>query len=117
MNDEPFIVPCSSFIVSSLARRKGLLLNSSYVSNEIQNPIRVSPLVVVPRQDLVHVRIHGTREGGIDDRRVRVAVEVARYELFIGVAEDVAQIAFGCIAEDLIDLVHVRRFLGGKGQI
>src|SRR5688572_20461354 len=45
---------------------------------QIYAAARVAPLVVVPRQHFHEVAVHDLGVGRIDDRRVRVALEVDR---------------------------------------
>ena len=57
--------------------------------HEVDEAVRVAPLVVVPAEHLDHLaRGHGVR--GREDARRRVADDVGRHELFLGVLEHAA---------------------------
>ena len=83
-------------------------LHLRHVGDQIEDAVRVSPLVVVPRQDLVHVRVDRARERRVEDRGVRVAVEVDGDELLVAVRQDVLQRSVRRVAQDLVDLVRAR---------
>src|SRR5262249_18578050 len=88
--------PCSSGTLRS-ARRKTRLparLSRSIESfvklerlgdepDQVPHAAGVPPLVVVPRQDLHHVAVDQRRGRQVDDRRVRVAVEIDGDELLV----------------------------------
>src|SRR6516164_4716304 len=81
----------------ALFRRGGVLLTTDHwqllqplagnVVNQIAHPARVSPLVVVPRDDLHHVAIDDARQPRIDNRRMWIALEVTGDQLFLGIAK------------------------------
>ena len=71
---------------------------------QIDAAVRVAPLVVVPRQHLHEVAVHHLGVRRVDDRRVRVALEVDRHELFVGVGEDALERAVGRFLERGVDL-------------
>src|SRR6266446_8672974 len=50
-------------------------------AKQVHTAARVSPLVVVPGQHFHEIAVHDLRIGGIDDRRMRVALEVDGDEL------------------------------------
>ena len=56
--------------------------------DEVDEAVRVAPLVVVPRDDLDLRAVDDGRETGVEDRRERGAHDVARHERLLAVAED-----------------------------
>ena len=60
---------------------------------ELDEPVRVSPLVVVPRDDLQLRSVHDGRERRIEDRRVRGLDDVGRDERLLAVAQNAGELA------------------------
>jgi len=50
-------------------------------AKQINTATRVAPLVVVPGEDFDEIAVHHLRVGCVDDRRMRVALEIDRHEL------------------------------------
>src|SRR5262245_22718906 len=93
-----------SFMSSAKASRYNSALRDNSVClqplrhqqpKQIDAAVRIPPLVVVPRQNLDEISVHHLRVRRVDDRRVRVALEIDRYELLGGVLEILLQRAFG----------------------
>lgn len=57
-------------------------------TDEVNNTARVTPLVVVPADELDEVGVKGDTSLGIEDGAVGVAVQVAGDNLVLGVAHD-----------------------------
>ena len=72
---------------SALLPRLGSLHRSAALEllDEIDDPGRVAPLVVVPRHDLDHRAVHHHRQLRVDDRRRRVLDDVRGDDLVLGV--------------------------------
>src|SRR5262245_6683593 len=69
--------------------RPWVLQGLAHVEDEVADPARVAPLVVVPGEDLDQVALDERGRGAVHDRRVRVAVEVRRDQLLVGEGQDV----------------------------
>src|ERR1700681_372633 len=63
--------------------------------NQIPAAARISPFIVVPGQYFRAVRAHNARVTGIDDGRMRVALEISGNQLLFRVFEDILHGAFG----------------------
>src|SRR5207244_3640742 len=73
--------------------------------DQIDHPTRVSPLVVIPGDDLYQVAVRH-RQAGVEDRAVRAADDVAGDDRIRGVLEDAGHRApVRCGLERLVDLV------------
>src|SRR5262245_55258620 len=57
------------------------------LSQEIDAAVRIAPLVVVPREDLHEIAVHHLGVRHVDDRGVRVALEIDRHQLFFRAVE------------------------------
>src|SRR6185369_3286591 len=81
-----------SFIdsLATKSTKRKLKTFGSDVFNEIPNAARVAPLVVVPRKHFQHRPADDFRVFSIDDRRVRIALEVDRYERLFREVENAA---------------------------
>ena len=60
------------------------------VDQEVDHPVGVAPLVVVPAEHLDELA-HAHREPGVEDARVRVVDDVAGHDRVLGVADDSLQ--------------------------
>ena len=65
----------------------------------------------------MHVRADRARERRVDDRRMRVVIEVDRYQLLIGIVEDSFEPAVRGVAEDLVDLLGAGALVGLERQV
>jgi hypothetical protein len=63
-------------------------VNLSNVGEEVENTSAVTPLVVIPGDELDEVRVQGDTGLGIEDGRVVVAVHVGGDDLVLSVAKD-----------------------------
>jgi len=71
-------------------RRRTLLgtgINLCDVAEEIQDTAGVTPLVVVPRNQLDEVCVQGDTCLGVEDGRVGVADQISGHELVLGVCQ------------------------------
>src|SRR5690606_17529552 len=76
------------------------------VLGQVDQAVRVAPLVVVPAGDL-HQVAADVRQLRVEDRRVRVELDVARDDRVLGVLQDALQTTAGCsLAVRGVDLVH-----------
>src|SRR5665213_4545183 len=76
-----------------------------------------APLVVIPRHHAHQRAVHHLGLIHVEDRRVRVVVEVDRDIGRIGVAENALELLFGCALDRAVDLVLGRRLLGDEFEI
>ena len=81
------------------------------VDEEIADTARVAPLVVVPSDELDEVLVERNASLGIEDRGGRVAGEVSRDNLLLGVRHDASHGASGGLLDGSLDLVVRRRLL------
>jgi hypothetical protein len=63
-------------------------INLGNIGQEVEDAAAVAPLVVVPADKLDEVLVQRDAGLSIEDRRGRVAVEVARDNLVLGVGEN-----------------------------
>jgi hypothetical protein len=73
--------------------------------SEVDDPLRVPPLVVVPGDDLDHVVPHDHGERGVDCGGDVGAPEVDGDERLVADIEDALELAGGAVAERLVDLL------------
>src|SRR5687768_6589511 len=79
--------------------------------SELDHAVREAPLVVVPAEDLREVLALNLRDGGVEDRRVRIADEVARDERLVAVKEDALEGAVRRALHRRVDRVLRERLL------
>src|SRR5580765_8716472 len=68
--------------MESLAIAAALQAFLDHQPEQVDAAVRVAPLVVVPRENFHEVAVHHLRVRGVDDRRMRVALEIDRHQLF-----------------------------------
>src|SRR5438067_10656749 len=73
--------------------------------DQVGDPAAVAPLVVVPGHHLDHVTADRHRQRTVDDRRGRVALEVARHQRLLREGEDALEGTLGRLAQRRVDLV------------
>jgi hypothetical protein len=73
--------------------------------SEVDDPLRVPPLVVVPGDDLDHVVPHDHGERGVDCGGDVGAPEVDGDERLVADIEDALELGGGAVAERLVDLL------------
>src|SRR5271155_5647351 len=64
-------------------------------SGDIREPVRVAPFVVVPRKYLDHPLADDLGQGRVENRRMRIAVEIDRDQRRLGVSDNALERAFG----------------------
>lgn len=79
--------------------------NECGLTDEVNDTAGVTPLVVVPGDELDEVRVEGDTGLGIEDGGVVVTVEVGGDNLVLGVAEDALELTLGGGLENLLNLV------------
>src|SRR5580765_5738619 len=65
------------------------------LAEQIDAAVRVAPFVVVPGEHLQEVALHHLGVWHVDDRGVRVALEIDRHQLLVRAGEDPLQRAVG----------------------
>src|SRR6266851_2979992 len=79
-----------------------------HVGDEVDHPAAEAPLVVVPADDLGALRAEHQGQRGVDDRRVRVALEVGGHQLLVADGQDALQLAARGLVERRVDVLHRR---------
>ena len=64
------------------------MVHLGHVRNKLDDTTRVTPLVVVPRDELDKVGVEGDASSGVKDGRVGVSYKVSRDNGVVSVAED-----------------------------
>ena len=86
-------------------------------SVDVDEAVGVAPLVVVPAVDLDELA-HAHREAGVEDRRVRVARDVARHDRVLGVPEHALErLAGGRLLVRRVDLLDRGLLLEVGGEV
>src|SRR5580692_5471720 len=99
----------------SAAERLQTLLREE--DDEVADAVGVTPLVVVPADDLASVLADDLGQLGVEDGGEGIAAEVAGDELFFGVAEDTLERAFGSGFDRGVDALDGDGLLGDEGEI
>lgn len=63
-------------------------INLGNIDQQIQDTARVSPLIVIPADELDKVVVEGKTGLGVEDGRVGVTHDVRRDDIVLSVAED-----------------------------
>ena len=87
------------------------------LTDEVNDTAGVTPLVVVPGNELDEVRVEGDTSLGIEDGGVVVTVQVSGDNVVLGVAEDTLELALGGSLDGLLDLVVGGGLLETAGQV
>src|SRR3989442_10628543 len=76
----------SSMVTLFRCMRSGPVRSAAggHVLDEVPDPTRVAPLVVVPGDDLHHALVEPSGQRGVHDGRVRVPVHVHRHHRILG---------------------------------
>lgn len=77
----------------------------------------VTPLVVVPGDQLDEVGVQGDTGLGIEDGGVVVTVQVSGDDVVLGVAEDTLELVLGGLLDDGLDLLVGGGLLNAAGQV
>lgn len=94
-----------SFLSFLLHSNTSLLILLSNVQKQITNPARISPLIIIPRDEFDKVRVQLNTSLGIKDRRRIVSNEISGDILFVSVVDDALVRALGRSFNDGFDLV------------
>ena len=102
----------------AVAGRRGPRAFSQRALDQVDDPVRVAPLVVVPGDDLDHRAVHDRGQRPIDDRRRRVLDDVGGDDRVLGVLEDARSAARrrGRL-QRAVDLLDGRRTVGLDRQV
>ena len=87
------------------------------VYGQVDQAVRVPPLVIVPGDDLVEVVVEEDARAGVDGRGLLLADEIARNELVFGVSENALHLVFGGGLEGAEDIVLRGGLLRSEGQV
>src|SRR5712691_8664248 len=100
----------SSMVTLFRCMRSGPVYSAAggHVFDEVPNPTRVAPLIVVPGNDLHHALVEPRGQRGIHDGRVGIPVHVHRYHRILGILQDALEGTLGSCAEGGVDI-------GGRG--
>lgn len=93
----------------------GILLSND--ANEVEDTARVSPLVVVPGNELDELVVQGDTSLSIEDGGVVVSVQVGRDDLLVGVAKDALVLSLGGGLDGGLDLLVGSWVLQADGKI
>src|SRR5829696_4230570 len=85
---------------------------------QVDEPVRVSPLVVVPGDDLHAGGVDRRGQARVEDRRIRRLDDVGGDERLVAVLQDALEVGTArAVAEDRVDLAGVDGPLGLDGQV
>ena len=87
------------------------------LTDEVNDTAGVTPLVVVPGNELDEVRVEGDTGLGIEDGGVVVTVQVRGDNVVLGVAEDTFELALGGSLDGLLDLLVGGGLLDTAGEV
>lgn len=90
---------------------------SSDVDEEIDDTARVTPLVIVPGDELQEVLVQLDTGVGIEDGGVGVAGEIGGDDGVFGVAEDTLELTLGGLLDGSLDLFVGRGLLDADDEI
>ncbi|XP_063134659.1 uncharacterized protein LOC102553444 [Rattus norvegicus] len=96
---------------------QGFLLLGGLVGHEVHHPVAVAVFIVIPGNELYKVVIESNASPSIKGGRVGIAVEVARDNLVLSVAQDALQWALRRLLHHLLDVIMHDRFLQVACQI
>src|SRR6478736_8853314 len=85
--------------------------------HEVDDLVRVAPLVVVPGDDFDEGLVERDARFGVEHGGVDLTHEVGRNDLFVGVAEDALHLAFGGGLHGLADVVVAGFFVELDGEV
>jgi hypothetical protein len=87
------------------------------VGQEVEDTAGVTPLVVVPGDQLDEVVVEGDTGLGIEDGGVGVAVKVRGDNVVLSVGQDTLEVTLRGLLDDLLDLVVRSTLLEADSQI
>lgn len=95
----------------------GFRILASSEEEEIAHTAGVTPLVIVPGDQLDKVGVELDSGLGVEDRRGGVADEVGGDEVLLAVLEDALVFTFRSLLDDSLDLIVGGSFLGADNEI
>jgi hypothetical protein len=87
------------------------------VNGQIHKTIRISPFVIIPRNNLVEIVIEGNTGSTIDNRRSGVVNKVLRDDTIVRVSKNTLHFVLGCRLESRLDFLTGAGLFGANGQI
>lgn len=87
------------------------------MGKEVEDTAGVTPLVVVPRDQLDKVVVEGDTGLGIEDGGVGVAVEIRGDNIVLGVSQDALEVTLSSLLDGLLDLVVAGTLLEADSEI
>lgn len=82
-----------SIVLLSITIMHSRTLPCGHVRNEVEDFARVSPLIVIPGDELYEVVVQRDASLGIEHRGAHFADKVARHNILVGVSEDAVELA------------------------
>jgi hypothetical protein len=95
----------------------GFRVLASSEEEEIAYTAGITPLVIVPGDELDKVGVELDSSLGVEDRRGGVADEVGGNEVFLAVLEDALVFTFRSLLNDSLDLIVGGSLLGANNEI
>jgi len=96
------------------------MIDRMHMLCQINQSVGVTPLIIIPRDDLMEMIIQVNASSGIDNGAPLIVNEVLGYYLKISVSQNTEQFRFrvGCgLFEDSIDLCAGASNLGADGEV
>mmetsp|Transcript_10038 Transcript_10038/g.26803 ORF Transcript_10038/g.26803 Transcript_10038/m.26803 type:complete len:435 (+) Transcript_10038:40-1344(+) len=84
---------------------------------EVHDALGISPLVVVPRNNLDHVVADHHGERGVNHGRLVRSLDVGRHERVLGVLQDALELALRRLLESAVDLLLERLLLNNAHDV
>ena len=94
-----------------------ILFYCADVLDEVDDLVRITPLVVIPGNELDEFLVEHDAGLGIEDRGARIAEEVGGDDHLVRVADDALQLALGCLLHGGADRVVIRGGLEVGGEV
>src|SRR6478752_6679312 len=105
----------ASSLLSALRLLGGIDLGN--VGQEVEDTAGVTPLVVVPGDQLDEVVVERDTGLGIEDGGVGVAVEIGGDNIVLSVGQNALEVTLSGLLDDLLDLVVRSTLLEADGKI
>lgn len=107
----------SKLNTSSLIFLSSSLIFLGNEQDKIAYTTRVTPFVIVPRDELDKVSVQLDSSFGIEDGRMSVAYEIGGNNAVISVSDDAFVFAFGGLLDGLLDFFVTGRFLSANHEV
>jgi len=95
----------------------GFTINLRNVAEKVENTTRVTPLIIVPGDELDKVLVEGDTSLCVEDGGAGVAVHVGRDNLILSVTQYALEFALGSLLDGSLDLVISGTLLNADSQI